>query len=222
MSQDATVTEVKPAEVNVLDLIKNKGLITVPTDSVDVYTNAALAMEIDNLLAEQAADPPSKVKSLGTLASSPDGELVYSDKWLALDAKIDMLYEELEKSKITFHLRGIVPALRDTLLDTARAEMNKFYEDKPSASQKEKDEYAQVWFTVELLRRQIDRIEVHSVGGVQNSIEHDELEELLTNLYGGEATRLYTASFAISNAAATSTLHEDAGFRRRKSAGTSE
>lgn len=84
---------------SVLDAIKGR---SYPTDDVTVYTDTASLYLIKKY-------------------ENDANNAVTGDEANAADAKIAELTKQVQASAITFHMRGYSPAVRDSLVDEARA-----------------------------------------------------------------------------------------------------
>lgn len=92
---------------------------TYPEDHIDVYSDARLAHEL-NVAANDAAKArflaetiKNSAVSNGTIADDPEDNPAYIEaaaEAVVLEAKVAELVESLQKSVLTFHVRGLAPA----------------------------------------------------------------------------------------------------------------
>lgn len=155
-------TKTKPEEIaeemlskdtfNAMDAVKD---VSYPTDSVRVYTQGALAHEMNELI-HQAEQIRLEAKGysaavLKQMADDPkmDELLEEAD---ALDARVQEILKQVVDSALTFHVRGISP-VQLRLIDkkwrkAIKPPVRKNYEDTPEGEEE---------YELEILERNIER-----------------------------------------------------------------
>lgn len=101
---DAVEDGLKADTFDVLEFIAGASL---PTDEVTVYTDRAAAHRLNVLLEEEEANKPQEADTL----SLADDYVSYSEH----EEEITALYEALEKTALTFELKGLAPALVEAI-----------------------------------------------------------------------------------------------------------
>lgn len=101
---------------SVLDAIKGR---SYPTDEVTVYYDTAALYRLKGLENQRLAlDMAANNAPKGEEANKFDAQIA------EVDAKIAELTKQVQASAITFHMRGYSPAVRDSLVDEARAKFD--------------------------------------------------------------------------------------------------
>ncbi len=116
MSENSLDTALNPKTFSVLDAIKGRAY---PTDEVTVYYNTEAVYRLKGLENQRLA-----LDMLANNAKKGDEANQIDAKIAELDPKIAAVRAEVEASGVTFEMRGFAPAVRDSLVDEARAKFD--------------------------------------------------------------------------------------------------
>lgn len=136
-----------PETFNLLDYLDDQ---PVAEHTVDIYTNHAVADRIVTLV-EQRKEELARRKRAGAKGQSSGLGLGDEDDDTEYDNEINELVEKSEKSKLTFHLKSVAPALEKAIRKSYVAKMDK---DLTAA---EKAEYEDKMYS-DILVRAIDHV----------------------------------------------------------------
>lgn len=114
MSENNLDAALNPKTFSVLDAIKGRAY---PTDEVTVYYDTAAVYRLKGLENQRLA-----LDMAANNAKEGDEANEFDAKIAELDAKIEAVRAEVEASGVTFEMRGFAPAVRDSLVDQARAD----------------------------------------------------------------------------------------------------
>jgi hypothetical protein len=201
------VDEMKSEEsFNLLDAVQE---VSYPTGSVVVYTNGELAVELNDLIAERGAIEAIEAQQGAQSLSNPE----LAD----LDIAIADLKEEIHASQLTFHMRGVAPAVKRAIAKKARA---KFKVPK-NADEFERNELwleENDWTTYEMIAHAITKV-VNAKGAVDKSGKRNEdVRALSERLAESEFQKLDLLCAKLSSASQLFSETLDADFLPKPSA----
>jgi hypothetical protein len=201
------VDEMKSEEsFNLLDAVQE---VSYPTGSVVVYTNGELAVELNDLIAERGAIEAIEAQQGAQSLSNPE----LAD----LDIAIADLKEEIHASQLTFHMRGVAPAVKRAIAKKARA---KFKVPK-NADEFERNELwleENDWTTYEIIAHAITKV-VNAKGAVDKSGKRNEdVRALSERLAESEFQKLDLLCAKLSSASQLFSETLDADFLPKPSA----
>jgi hypothetical protein len=201
------VDEMKSEEsFNLLDAVQE---VSYPTGSVVVYTNGELAVELNDLIAERGAIEAIEAQQGAQSLSNPE----LAD----LDIAIADLKDEIHASQLTFHMRGVAPAVKRAIAKKARA---KFKVPK-NADEFERNELwleENDWTTYEIIAHAITKV-VNAKGAVDKSGKRNEdVRALSERLAESEFQKLDLLCAKLSSASQLFSETLDADFLPKPSA----
>lgn len=167
---------------SVLDAIKGR---SYPTDEVTVYYDTAALYRLKGLENQRLA--------LGIAANNaPEGDEVdkFDAKIAELDPTIEAVRAEVEASALTFEMRGFAPAVRDSLVDEARAKF------KVSVIEDESD--ANNWLYARAIAESIIRAKSADGSVDEHHWSVDEVEEMRHFLVPEEFAKVLGTTLLLS------------------------
>ena len=101
----------------------------VAEETVDVYVNVAKARELEKLMEDRAV-AVAKKRSDKITGEAPIMGLGDEDEDTIYDNQINALLEDLEKTKLVFHIRSVAPALVRAIDKKYLAKMDKDWDEE--------------------------------------------------------------------------------------------
>lgn len=189
---EAIANEVlNPEEFSVLDYLDN---LTVANDTVSIYTDLAGSRELARLMEERALEVEQIRKARATakkadIESLSIAETNDDDEDTQYDEAINALVAQLEKTKLTFHLKSVAPAL-------VRA-INKSYDAKKGSDlTEEEDNKYEDRRTSDILSRAIEYVTLGDKGAEdRRPWDAERLSALEERLYKEQSARLLTGLY---------------------------
>jgi hypothetical protein len=166
---------------------------TYPTDSIDIYSDAQLAHEL-NVKANDAAKARYLATSIKnafdadehkSIEDSVDDRPGYTDarqEAEELEAEVAALVAKLQESVLTFHVRGLAPAQWRLIDKFWRKEIK-----EPARKNFDQDEEGEEEFNRVTRERNIDRI-----AGIQNEQIAKAITKVVRKHDGAEDTHVWT------------------------------
>lgn len=200
------VKEMQAEEFNLLDALQE---VSYPTGSVTVYTNGALAKELNEAIADREA--------LVALEEKQDAKSLSNPELSDIDVLIEELKAKIHSSGLTFHMRGVAPAVKRAIAKKARA---KFKVSK-TADEFEKNEMwleENDWTTYEIIAHAIVKV-VNAKGAEdKRAKKNEDVRKLAEILAESEFQKLDLLCAKLSSASHLFSESLDADFLPKPSA----
>jgi hypothetical protein len=185
-----------------LDKFIKAGAIALPTTTVDCLTDIEAGYEIAYVLNPQI--DALRKQFDGTIAGEPDEE---DPELKELTDRADELRQRIRDTRITFHLRGLVPAVAKIIEKKSTRESRKLEEDVEDSNIRQ---------NLALLQATVTKIEFHKVGEtVENLLTYDQTRDLVGSLPVDQANKLFDAMGVLIYGVVMSASTIDAGFPGR-------
>lgn len=187
------------------DLLAAVQDVAYPVGETTVYLNGKLAGEYNDLKGDLE------------LVKAEDAQALVNAEAVEIQEKLDALLTEIRKTALTFHMRGVAPAVKKAISAKART---KFKVPK-NADESEKQEIwikENAWITNELIRHSIVKV-VNSKGQVDSrGFENEQIQQLADHLIESEFGKLDTLCARLSSASHLFSESLDADFLPKPSA----
>lgn len=199
----ALVDEMKSEES--FDLLAAVQDVAYPTGQAVIYLNGQLAQEYNDAKAEL------------DLLKAEESQGIADPEQAELQEKLDTLLAEIRKSALTFHMRGVAPAVKKAISAKARAQ----FKIPKQADEDEKNEIwlkENAWITNELIRHSIVKV-VNAKGQVATkAYENADIQKLADTLIESEFSKLDALCAKLSQASYLFSESLDADFLQKPSA----
>lgn len=182
----AVEAALNPETFDAMDYLKQQ---PVAVDTVDIYVDVAKARRVAKLLSERGeylAERRAREKA----GKANDLSIGDADEDTEFDDEINSLLEDLEATKMIYHIQSVAPALRKAIEKKYAATTDKEW----SAEELETHERKSV---ADVLGRAISHVELPN-GAVDNAkYTPKRLMDLEDNLYEEQGAKLITALWAM-------------------------
>lgn len=187
------------------DLLAAVADVAYPTGEATIYLNGALAHEYNELRGELDVLKADEHQGI----SDPDQ--------LALQERIDAVREEIRKSALTFHMRGVAPAVRKAISAKARAT----FKTPKNADEEAKQEIwmeENAWITNELVRHSIVKVVNAKGQTATKGYTNEDIQKLADTLIASEFAKLDSLCASLTTASNLFSETLDADFLPKPSA----
>lgn len=199
----ALVDEMKSEES--FDLLAAVQDVAYPTGQTVIYLNGQLAQEYNDTKAEL------------DLLKAEESQGIADPEQAELQEKLDKLLVEIRKTALTFHMRGVAPAVKKAISAKARSQ----FKVPKQADEDEKNEIwlkENAWITNELIRHSIVKV-VNAKGQVATkAYENGDIQKLADTLIESEFSKLDALCAKLSQASYLFSESLDADFLQKPSA----